>query len=312
MKHCVNCATKYAPPCGLCPKCHLDPRIPEEVIDRDLSTRQGSHFHPRDVPIGYPGEVAALRLAIFASIVTFVLLGAVTFGFFIVVLGGSLLTLGLRQFNAKGSMITVSEKNFETVWKLTKLAAFRLRMPLPAVYITQDQSYNAHTVGFYTYGFIVINSAMVRDFKPAELLFVIGHEVGHMKCHHTTWLNLLQPGRAGSARFLFAPLMRIIFNIWSVKGEYTADQAGLVACDNLAAACGGLLKLAGGDAVEQQVADPAGFRDGAPDSIGTISEYFGTHPFIHNRVHHLRAFAASRCYRSLRWWDSPGHAQRES
>ena len=150
-------------------------------------------------------------------------------------------------------MIQVSKSNFGNIFKLAKIAAYRLKIPLPEIYITEEPQYNAYTMGFYKYGFIVINSSIARDFKPGELLFVIGHEMGHIRKYHTTWLNLLNPAKAGSSRFIFAPIMQIIFNIWSVKAEYTADQAGLIACKDINPAVTTLLKLAGGPNVEKEV-----------------------------------------------------------
>lgn len=186
-------------------------------------------------------------------------------------------------------MIRCSETNFRTIFKLTKVGAYRLKIPLPEVYITNSPEYNAHTMGFYKYGFIVINSSMARDFTPSELLFVIGHEMGHMKKYHTTWLNLLNPAKAEGTNFIFAPVMRVIFNVWSVKAEHTADQAGLIACKDLNSAVLSLLKLAGGMDVEKEVditklTNPKREQN---EIFASLAEYLGTHPFIENRVTQL-------------------------
>ncbi len=180
------------------------------------------------------------------------------------------------------------------------LTAFRLKLPLPDVYVTEDPTYNAYATGFYRFGFIVLHSSLVRDFKPPELLFIIGHEMGHMKRHHTTWLSLLQPVRKGSARFFLAPLMRVIFNVWSVKAEYTADQAGLTAGRDLDAACRCLLKLAAGSNSEKEVdlSTILSMKNESEEILTNLAEYLGTHPFIQNRVRHLVSFASSAQYQS--------------
>lgn len=192
-------------------------------------------------------------------------------------------------------MIRVSENNFKNIFRLAKVAAYRLKLALPEIYITEDPQYNAYTIGFYKYGFIVINSSMTRDFKLGELLFVIGHEMGHMKKYHTTWLNLINLPKHRSVKFIFAPLTQIIFNVWSVKAEYTADQAGLIACRELKSAIISLLKLAGGSNVEKEVdiskiRNPQEEKD---ENLIDVIEYLGTHPFTENRIKNLLHFAST-------------------
>ncbi len=173
-------------------------------------------------------------------------------------------------------------------------------------------TYNAYTQGFGRHGFIVVNSGTLDALSPEELVFVIGHEMGHVKRFHTTWLTLLSPGRTGGARFLFAPLMEAVFNVWSVKAEYTADQAALIACDDIYAASRALLKLSGGSIVEREV-DLEEIVEGGKESdelLSSLVECLRTHPFIQNRVRHLWSFVSSDQYRSARWWRVEEEAQR--
>ncbi len=304
MSYCVNCGKEYEKPSGICPTCHLDQRIPEAIIDFELSRRKGRPILPQDLSFGYPGEKAALMLASVISIIVATVLGAISLGLFFVILLISLMHLRIRHLQLKKNALPVSEQSFKTIFRLAKVAAYRLKLPLPDLYVTQDPSYNAYTAGFYRYGFLVLHSALVQDFQPGELLFVIGHELGHMKRYHTTWLTLLEPARAGGSRFLFAPLMHVIFNVWSVKAEYTADQAGLIACDDLPAASTALLKLAGGPQIEKEVDfHRIGHREERGEELlSGLIEYLGTHPFIQNRVRHLAAFASSSQFRACRWW----------
>lgn len=306
MSYCVNCGTAYAKPSGICPTCYLDQSIPEEIMDFELSKRRGRPIEPHDIDFGYPGEKAALTLAIGLSLVIAAVLGAISWGLFFAILVLSLVHIRLRHLQLKKNAIPVSERSFRTIHRLAKVAAYRLKLPLPDIYVIQDHSYNAYTSGFFGYGFLVLNSALVQDFQPSELLFVIGHELGHMKRYHTTWLTLLEPARAGGARFFLAPLMHIIFNVWSVKAEYTADQAGLIASNDLHAASTALLKLAGGSQVEKEVDfSPVGSNEeSGAEIVSGLIEYLGTHPFIQNRVKHLVAFASSSQFRSARWWTS--------
>lgn len=253
---------------------------------------------PAKSAFGYPGERTALYLSMAVCLAIVAVLGTATVGLFLLVVIVNLLFLAYSHLSIKARMLEASESSFPNVHRIAKVAAYRLRLPLPPVYITEDPSYNAYTAGFLRYGFVVVHSALVRDFEPDELLFVIGHELGHMKRYHTTWLTLMHPAQGAGAKFIFAPLMRVIFNVWSVKSEYTADQAGLIACRNPRAAIMTIMKLAGGSDVEKNVdlgkiERLAGVE---PEPGTALLEYLGTHPFISNRIRQLSSFASSPEY----------------
>lgn len=298
MSFCANCGAPYESPSGVCPSCYRDQRLPEEVMTAGLERFRRSPPPAGEPAFGYPGERGALYLSLALCLVILALLGALTVGLFLLAVAANLLYLILTHLTIKSQMIQASENSFERVHRLAKVAAYRLGAPLPPVYITEAPTFNAYTAGFFRYGFAVIHSAMVRDFKPDELLFVIGHEFGHIKRYHTTWLNLMHPAQGTGARFFVAPLMRLVFNVWSVKSEYTADQAGLIACRSHRAAVTAMLKLAGGAEVEKEV-DVRRVEELASEDPGVsvaFLEYLGTHPFVRNRIRQLLSFAASADY----------------
>lgn len=295
MSYCINCGQDYQKPSGICPRCYSDQSVPNEIIDLELSRNKISHSHSFEPDFRFPGEKTALLFSIVVSIIIAFILGAASFGLFFVILIINLIYLKMNHLIFQKNMIRVSENNFKNILSLTKVGAYRLKLPLPDIYITQDPQYNAYTMGFFRYGFIVINSSLVNEFKPNELLFIIGHEMGHMKRYHTTWLNLLSPTRAGSAQFIFAPVMQMIFNVWSVKAEHTADQGGLIACRDINSAVLCLLKLAGGPAIEKEV-DLEKFmnkRDDKEEILTNLFEYLGTHPFAENRIKQLINFSST-------------------
>ena len=300
MNFCANCAAPYDEPVSLCGQCQLDPRLPEAIIEAHVA---GKNWRGDDPAFGYPGEPAALGLSAAVAMTLGVVLGVMSLGLFLALVALSLVQLRISQVVYRKNAIRVGPRSFPIVYRLAKTAAYRLKLHTPEVYVSHDPGYNARTQGFARHGFIVVNSALVQDFKPLELLFVIGHEMGHIKRFHTTWLTLLHPASAGGGRFLLAPMMRFVFNVWSVKAEYTADQAGLIACGDVEHACSALLKLAAGAGVDKEV-DIRGIQDSPEDEAGLagLPEYLGDHPFIQNRVRHLASYAASRDYMAARWW----------
>jgi Zn-dependent protease with chaperone function len=300
MSYCTNCGAQYDEPASICAECQLDPRLPEAIIDANIARR---NWRRDDPSFGYPGEAGALGLSGAVAIGLAIVLGVVSLGLFLVLVVLALIQLRLALVAYRRNAISVGPRSFPTVHRLAKVAAYRLKLRCPEVYVRQHHEYNAQTRGFARHGFIVVNSALVQDFKPAELLFVIGHEMGHIKRFHTTWLTLLHPASVGGARFLLGPAMQLIFNVWSVKAEYTADQAGLIACGDVKPACSTLLKLAGGIVVEREV-DLRGIHASRQEEVGLggLLEYLSDHPFIQNRVRHLASYAESRSYAAARWW----------
>jgi len=299
MNYCVNCGNQNQENATICQNCYSDPRIPNEIIEAEMKNIETSNLFYNDKRFGYPGEKSALALAIFISVVLGFILGIVTIGFFILILIINIIYLRIRHFSYKKNLIRVSEKNFPNIFRLAKVAAYRLSFSLPEIYIVEEFQYNAFTMGFFNYGFIVINSSMAKDFKPNELIFVIGHELGHMKKYHTTWLNLMNPLKIGSVRFVFAPIMKIIFNVWSVKAEYTADQAGLIANNDLRSCVTCLLKLVSGKIVEEEVDIDYSLytNDKTSESLSELMEYLNTHPFIENRIRKLVSFSSNINFR---------------
>lgn len=301
MSYCVNCGQSYEAQAPLCVRCHGDPCVPEHVIDADLKGRKGQGGEGDLLVFGYPGEAAALTIALVIFSAGLVALGVVSFGVFVVIIGMRMLwLLFLSDATAKAHMIEATEQTMPLVRRLANIAAFRLRMPLPAVYVTQNPAYNAYATGFGRLGRIVVHSSLLQDFPPHELLFVLGHELGHMKRHHTKWLMMLDPARAGGARFLPTEAVSMIFNVWSVKAEYTADQAGLIACRDPETASRALLRLAVGSAAEGiDVKSLLRARAESDTVVGQMIEFQGTHPLLMNRVRHIQSFAASAPYRAI-------------
>lgn len=97
MSYCVNCGTQYNKPSGLCVHCHFDPRVPEGVIDLELSR---APMNPNDPVFQYPGERAALVLSVGAFLMLAVVLGIVSFGLFFGILILSLVQLKVRHVSS--------------------------------------------------------------------------------------------------------------------------------------------------------------------------------------------------------------------
>jgi tellurite resistance protein len=149
--------------------------------------------------------------------------------------------------------------------------------------------------------FMLLSSSLLEAFWPAELRFVVGHELGHhLFAHHQVPIQALldEPKNVPTAGLVLKAFA------WQRYAEISADRAGLVAAGNLDAAASALFKLASGLRGGRVAIDIRAFLDQAHDlavEVGRMGrddgqsrgEWFSTHPFSPLRLEAARLFAAS-------------------
>ena len=165
-----------------------------------------------------------------------------------------------------------------------------------------NKTLNAYTFGMDSPKAIVLHSALFQLMDHDELQFILGHELGHVDLGHT-WLNTLIGGMAGiPSSFGAAAILELAFRCWNRACEYSADRAGVLACNNPNKAITALVKLeAGSDARTQAGILRAIQRIESQDDdlVNNLSELLATHPMIIKRIEQIREFAASDNYRRL-------------
>jgi Zn-dependent protease with chaperone function/uncharacterized tellurite resistance protein B-like protein len=155
---------------------------------------------------------------------------------------------------------------------------------------------------------IVLSSRLLEVFTPAELRFVIGHELGHAALDH---FGLPMPITAAlqemGVPFVSRP-MAIKLYAWCRAAELSADRIGLVCAQDPEAAASGFFKLASGMASERVRPDLTSFarqieslaaapeaREAPRDDDDTL-DCFSTHPYNPVRVRAVWAFGRSSPY----------------
>lgn len=125
---------------------------------------------------------------------------------------------------------------------------------LPDVYISNGPI-NAYCIGADK-PFINVSSSLVNLLNMDELRFVLGHELGHALCghakYHTLFFYLTEMG-SGLVSTLTLGVSDAIINativpalsLWVRRSEYSADRAGMLACQNREAALRALMKISG-------------------------------------------------------------------
>ncbi len=153
-----------------------------------------------------------------------------------------------------GSFIHVTPESFPDLHQLFLTARDRLALPItPELYIKNEEDINAFTAGVEK-PIIVINSGAVDRLAEDELLFVLAHEIGHIKSGHVLYYQIASylpllgtivgDLTLGIGNFLSLGLQVAILH-WQRTSELTADRAGLLACQDQNAALRAMMKLAG-------------------------------------------------------------------
>ena len=152
--------------------------------------------------------------------------------------------------------------------------------------------------------FIMFSSSLLEGLSDAELLFVVGHELGHhLYKHHEIPIGYLVRGKNPAP----PPLALDLFT-WSRYAEVSADRAGALCSNDLQSVSQALFKLASGisnagvvqfDLNEflNQVDDMLAF-DEEPGQGAPQQDWFLTHPFSPLRVKALKLFFDSNLIRN--------------
>jgi Zn-dependent protease with chaperone function len=176
----------------------------------------------------------------------------------------------------------------------------------PEMYVSMEPVPNAYTYG-HTRPFIVLTSGLVDMLEEQERLFVIGHELGHIKFGHVLYTVLAENirvvidliGRAtlGVGSLLGTGLALPLLD-WYRKAELSADRAALLCVQDKQVAFRTFMKLAGGSAslaaemqIDEFMRQIRAYEDADESTLNRAYKVwitaFRTHPFPIMRANHL-------------------------
>lgn len=228
-----------------------------------------------------------------------------------------------KNFNDKmfkiqytGSNIKVTDKNYPEIYNaLLEVCSILFIKNIPDLYVQWDYSINAFTAGTEK-PIIVLNSGCVDLLSYEELLYVIGHEVGHIKSKHVLYHQMAQllpfiGDLIGSITFGIGDLLskgiQIALLNWVRMSEFTADRAGLLACQDVNAVNTALIKIAGVPLkhfnsinVDEFVKQAKAFKDYDYDAISKVIKILSimnmSHPWTVMRAAELIKWVESGEY----------------
>ncbi len=167
---------------------------------------------------------------------------------------GGLTEKGIR-LHLLSHAIRIGPKQAPEIWKQFIKAAEALAIEdLPELYVTRDADRNAFAMGIKK-PTITMTSALVDSLTEIELLAVLGHELGHVKCRHMVHKTIaftfaeyggnelvnMIPGIGGLlTAAIYAPLFH-----WSRMAEISCDRAALLVVQDPEAVARVLAKFGG-------------------------------------------------------------------
>ena len=153
-----------------------------------------------------------------------------------------------------GSHVLITPEAYPDLYGLFDKACDTINMPgRPLLYIQQDPTINAFSQGVEQ-PFVSLTYRTVDLMTDEELTCVMAHEIGHHKSQHILYrtialfwgeLAALAAGMTMGASELVAEPLKYALLFWSRMSEFTADRAGLLACQDINVAASVMCKIAG-------------------------------------------------------------------
>lgn len=230
----------------------------------------------------------------------------------------------ILSIHMKDTMPLSGQPEFQDVLVQVEDCAKILNIAVPPrVFVKQGDGVNAYVTGFDEPHVLVLTTGLLEKYKkfPDQLRFVIGHELGHIKCEHVEAHNLVSAlvhligGRDGESlrARLLVPALCLELLHWSRASEISADRAGLLCVGKVRAdgaycihtAEQALMRLL--HATDRQV-DADVFLDideklEDENSVAhLLTQIYGlgrSHPFIEHRIRELRTWSQTPEFAAL-------------
>ena len=224
-----------------------------------------------------------------------------------------------------GSNLKVTPGSLPDIYEILEEACEILNLKTtPEIYVRPDDYFrklevSTNNLQGLTVGvekpLVVISTACIESFSRSELLFVLGCEVGRLKSQHVLYENIAWlfpligsvmssiPG-LGAITSTFTVTVNLALIQWLRMADYTADRAGLLACQDINSAMTALAKIAG---LPKKYFDSFNIDD----FVTQAREFEGFADTRYNKVIQLlslslrdQAFTVARTNELLKWIDS--------
>lgn len=216
-----------------------------------------------------------------------------------------------------GDCFRVTPDTSPRVYDIYKKALKRLDITEEyPLYVKAEYDYNAYTTGGSA-PFIVIHSSLLKNLSEEDILYIIGHELGHVKSGHLIYYVMAQQINTIISMIpvpgvdLVSTGIQFALIHWARMHEFTADRAGVLAAGSIEAGQKGLSCQFGIDenipGIHMELDDllnqNASFKETNEDLFGKIVSASmilqSNHPWTVSRIQALEEWKNSGSYDSL-------------
>lgn len=144
---------------------------------------------------------------------------------------------------------------------------------------------------------IILQSGTIDLLTPEELNFMIGHELGHIKCGHKSYhmfTEALYMPVANSDLKIWMSLVKMPLLNWYRISDFTADRMGLLCCQDIDIAMSTMIKMAG---LPKKYYNQAHVKSFVQQAVDFNNKYSG---MMDNIIKYLSINAASRPWLVIR------------
>jgi Zn-dependent protease with chaperone function len=219
--------------------------------------------------------------------------------------------------------LRVNAQQYPSLYKkYVRMAQILDVQKLPSLFIEMKPVVNAYATGMENYS-IVVASALLDVMEDEEVMAILGHELGHVKCEHMLYNSMAHQlgalGGMGASLLSEIPFLGkaitgglgLALYEWSRKAELSCDRAALIAVQDVDAVASALAKFSGYskkyahemnlDAIEQQADDYETLKqDSLLVNLVMLNELLATtHPYPVVRVREIRRYASSPEYAKI-------------
>ena len=213
-----------------------------------------------------------------------------------------------------GGGIRVGPRQMSKHYAMLRECCDVLDVAEPELYVMQG-GVNAYTAG-HNHPFIILETGLLELMEDDEVMAVIGHELGHIKCGHVLYKTMARAIKpliemAGTIGAVAGVGIEAGLSAWNRRSELSADRAALLAMQNEQPCVTMLMKIAGGTTrhvvwldAEQFLNQARAYKEGLDQTMSNrfyrfMANMGTTHPFAVERARTLDDWVGSPEYNNI-------------
>lgn len=212
------------------------------------------------------------------------------------------------------SKIRLGPDQLPEIYQMLPPICEKLGIAEPELYLEMDPVPNA-----YTYGdsrvFITVTSGLLECMEEDEIRAVLGHECGHIACHHVLYHTMADMILNGGAEFLDLGLvtvpLKLAFFHWNRCSEFSCDRAAAICMGGHESVVETMIRLSGGnkaltDKIDKDLylAQAAEYEQMLSDSLWDKTLQYlalmnSSHPFTAVRAAQVKKWCESDAFKRI-------------